>query len=97
MQMFVIALNCGSLLHSLARHEGEQSQHLVSAAALQWWDFLLFSYQLDPETMDSAHAVLRTRPACCPPHGLPPLGQMSLPGPEPNHPKSTQEYAPSSF
>lgn len=38
---------------------------------LQWWDFLRCSYQLDPETMDSAHAVLCTGSACCPSQGLP--------------------------
>lgn len=27
---------------------------------LQWWDFLLVSYQLDPKTMDAAHANLCT-------------------------------------
>ena len=37
------------------------------------------SYQLDPETMDSAHAELRAVFVCCPPHG-----QMSLTGPEPS-------------
>lgn len=36
------------------------NKHLVTATQLQWWDFLLVSYQLDPETIDTAHANLCT-------------------------------------
>lgn len=37
---------------------------MCSMAALQWWDFLAVSYQLDPKTMASAHADPRTSPVC---------------------------------
>lgn len=41
------------------------SSHLHSTTLLlQWWDFLPMSYQLDPETIDSAHTNLYTGPDC---------------------------------
>lgn len=40
------------------------TKQLVTATQLQWWDFLRVCYQLDPGTMDTAHANLCTGFAC---------------------------------